>query len=63
MIDGKQCTILWHVDDLKISHVDPAAVTTVIGMINEEFGKEGPITVTRGKAHDYLGMTLDCSTK
>ena len=20
MIDGKQCTILWHVDDLKISH-------------------------------------------
>jgi hypothetical protein len=23
MIDGK-CTVLWHVDDLKISHVDPA---------------------------------------
>ena len=22
MINGKQCTILWHVDDLKISHVD-----------------------------------------
>jgi hypothetical protein len=22
MIDGKQCTIVWHVDDLKISHVD-----------------------------------------
>ena len=21
-VNGKQCTILWHVDDLKISHVD-----------------------------------------
>ena len=28
MIDGKQCTILWHVDDLKISHMDPAVVTS-----------------------------------
>ena len=63
MIDGKQCTILWHVDDLKISHVDPNAVTNTIGLIDREFGKEGPITVTRGKIHDYLGMTLDYSTK
>jgi hypothetical protein len=21
MIDGPQCTVLWHVDDLKISHI------------------------------------------
>ena len=61
MIDGKQCTILWHVDDLKISHVDPEAVTGIIELIDKEFGKEGPITVTRGKVHDYLGMTLDYS--
>jgi hypothetical protein len=26
-IDGKQCTIVWHVDDLKISHVDRKVVT------------------------------------
>jgi hypothetical protein len=63
MIDGKQCTVLWHVDDLKISHVDPNVQTTIIGLIDEEFGKESPITVTRGKAHDYLGMTLDCTEK
>jgi hypothetical protein len=63
MIDGKQCTIIWHVDDLKISHVDPEAVTCMIKLIDEEFGKEAPITVTRGKVHDYLGMTLDYSTK
>jgi hypothetical protein len=62
-MDGKQCTVPWHVDDLKISHINSAAVSTVIRMIDEEFGKEAPITVTRGKAHDYLGVTLDHSTK
>ena len=58
-INGKQCTILWHVDDLKISHVDTGVVDGVLATINNEFGKETPITVTRGKVHDYLGMTLD----
>jgi hypothetical protein len=61
--DGKQCTVQWHVDGLKTSYVDSAAVRTVIRMIDEEFGKEAPITVARGKVHDCLGMTLDCSRK
>jgi hypothetical protein len=63
MINGKQCTILWHVDDLKISHVDNEVNTTIIGLIDAEFGKEAPLTVTRGKIHEYLGMTLDFTTK
>ncbi len=58
-IDGKQCTILWQVDDLKISYVDKNAVTGIIETITDQFGKEAPLTVTRGKVHDYLGMTLD----
>jgi Reverse transcriptase (RNA-dependent DNA polymerase) len=29
MINGKQCTICWYVDDLKISHVDPQVVGVV----------------------------------
>ena len=61
-INGKQCTILWHVDDLKISHVDPNVVTGVIDQLEKEFGAETPITKTRGKVHDYLGMVLDFST-
>ena len=61
LINGSQCTILWHVDDLKISHKDPSAVTAVIGQLNDEFGKKAPLTVTRGKIHDYLGMTIDYS--
>jgi Reverse transcriptase (RNA-dependent DNA polymerase) len=60
-IDGKQCTILWHVDDLKISHVDDAVVTKILETLNERYGKITPLVVTRGKIHDYLGMTLDFS--
>jgi Reverse transcriptase (RNA-dependent DNA polymerase)/Zinc knuckle len=61
MIDGKQCTIAWHVDDLKISHVDPAVVSKIIAQLSGEFGKEAPLTVNRGKVHTYLGMELDFS--
>eukprot|EP00978_Attheya_sp_CCMP212_P025924 scaffold84285_cov36-Attheya_sp.AAC.1 len=63
MINGKQCTIVWHVDDLKISHaVDFKAVTGVIDQLQAAFGTETPITVKQGKIHDYLGMTLDFSS-
>ena len=64
-INGKQCTIGWHVDDLKISHEDPKVVTKILGMIDARYGQEivgrkrAPLTITRGKIHDYLGMTLD----
>jgi hypothetical protein len=61
MINGNQCTILWHVDDLKISHVDAKVVTDIIKLLESEFGKEAPLTQTRGKVHDYLGMTIDFS--
>ena len=30
MIEGKQCTIVWHVDDNKISHVNSQVVDQVI---------------------------------
>ena len=44
IINGKQCIILWHVADLKISHEDPAEVTKIIEMMSSEFGKEAPLT-------------------
>jgi hypothetical protein len=61
MVDGKQCTILWHVDDLKISHVSQEVIEGVLRFLNERYGKEAPLVVTRGKVHDYLGMTIDFS--
>ena len=59
IIDGHQCTIVWHVDDLKISHVSAKVVDDIIGMLQEEFGKEDPLVVKRGPVHEYLGMTID----
>ena len=61
VINGKQCTIVWHVDDLKISHVDPEVVTEMIKILEKEFAKHKPLTVRRGDLHDYLGMTIDFS--
>ena len=61
MINGKQCTILWHVDDLKISHVDQAVVDEILAALDGEYGQIAPITITRGKVHDYLGMLIDYS--
>jgi hypothetical protein len=59
MINGKQCTIVWHVDDLKISHKDSKDVDQIIASLKEEYEQIGEMTVKQGKVHDYLGMTLD----
>jgi hypothetical protein len=40
IIDGRQCPVLWHVNDLKISHVSEDVNTNIIKRINEKFGKE-----------------------
>jgi hypothetical protein len=61
IINGKQCTVVWHVDDLKISHVDKSVVDEVIVMLEDTFGREAPLSKSRGKIHDYLGMILDYS--
>ena len=55
-INGSQCTIIWHVDDLKISHKDPKVVDSVLAWLEKLFRK---ITTRRGKKYTYLGMDLD----
>ena len=55
MIEGSQCTICWHVDDLKISHKNPKVVDGVINMLESIYG---PVSVERGTKHTYLGMDL-----
>jgi hypothetical protein len=56
-INGKQCTVLWHVDDVKISHESVDVVTEMIDLHEMEFGKEALLSTTRVKVHEYLGMT------
>ena len=61
IIDDKQCTILWHVDDLKTSHVDPAVVYRVLADIYWEYWRIAKMTITQGKVHKYLNMIIDYS--
>ena len=63
MINGQQMTVVWHIDDLKVSHVDAAEVEKFVQQIETTFGKDTPLTVSQGQVHDYLGMTLDFCTK
>jgi len=67
MVNGKQQTIVWHVDDCKVSHVDEAVNEAFIERVRQEFEEifedgSGKMKVTRGKVHDFLGMTLDYNT-
>jgi hypothetical protein len=62
-IDGEQCTIIWHVDDLKLSHVKQEVLDYVANKLNAKYGKEAPLTMHQGAIHDYLGMTIDYSEK
>jgi hypothetical protein len=63
LVNGKQCTILWHVDDIKVSHVDPQVVTDILKEINDWYGEIAPLTETRGPVHEYLGMTINYGSK
>jgi hypothetical protein len=45
IINNKQCAIAWHVDDLKISHVDPQVVTTSLNLLDGKYRQE----IVRGK--------------
>ena len=56
---GKQQTVLWHVDDLMMSHVDPEENTMLFHYLQDIYGDK--MTVTRGSHHKYLGMDMDFS--
>ena len=58
--NGKQMTVTWHVDDLKISHMESDEVTTCIEHFRKIYGNR--MTVHCGKVHTYLGMDLDFSS-
>ena len=55
--NGSQITICWHVDDLKVSHIDEDVVTSFAVAMGKEFGSG--TTIKRGKLFDYLVMELD----
>ena len=63
MVDGRQLTVAWHVDDLKISHEKEEALDGFIRMMESEFRQDAPLSISRGAVQQYLGMTLDFREK
>eukprot|EP00804_Cyclotella_cryptica_P008705 CCRYP_018534-RA/>CCRYP_018534-RA protein AED:0.44 eAED:0.44 QI:0/-1/0/1/-1/0/1/0/198 len=57
MVNGTQMTVVWHVDDLEVSHKDRNEITKLLIYLGKIYGPG--ITVTRGKTHDYLGNDFD----
>ena len=57
MVNRAQCTVCWHVDNLKVFHVDEAVVTAFSLKLADLY--KGRVKTHRGKVFDYLGMDLD----
>jgi len=54
-INGKQCTICYHVDDTKVLHVERKVVEDIFEALQKKFGK---MKVVIGDNHDFLRMNL-----
>ena len=61
--NGNQHTIRFHVDDIMSSHVNKRVNDKFLEWLNRNYGKLKTVTATRGKLHEYLGMTIDYSEK
>ena len=58
VIDGKQCTICVHVDDLLITCELEEVIDSIYGRLRERYRE---VKLVRGPKVSYLGMTLDFS--
>lgn len=59
IIKEKQCTIIWHIDDLKLSHVRQSMLEDITKKLSAKYGQKMPLTIQCGEVHEYLGMTID----
>lgn len=57
-INRRQFTSIWQNDDLKISHAEWAVVVDILRKLEYKFGRVSPLTTTRGKVLEYLGMSI-----
>ena len=55
-VNDSQMTVVWHVDNLKVSHCDDFELTRFASYLKDFYGK---VKVSRGGKHDFLGMDLD----
>lgn len=55
IINNKQCTIYYHVDDTKVSHVERKIARDIFDSLENKFSK---MKVVIGQKHEFLGMRL-----
>ena len=54
--------IQFHMDDLKLSHMDQSMVNDVVKQLNDIFWtNKKELVKTKGPIHKYLGLTIDFS--
>ena len=66
--DGAQLTVVWQVDDLKVSHIDGGVVTRMAAWLKKTYERlfkygSGTMKLNRGMIHEYLGITLGYSNQ
>jgi hypothetical protein len=62
-VEGKQMTVSWHIDDVRVSHINSKHVDDFINWIKQTYGAIGDVKTTSGKIHAYLGMKLEYTVK
>jgi hypothetical protein len=61
VVDRKQMTVCWHVEDLNVSHCNPAQVTIFGEWLSKKYGVAK--ATHRGKVHNYPGTIFDFLAK
>ena len=60
--NGSWMMMVWHVDDLKISHKEKDAVEGFVKWLEDKHNdKNGKVTIEQGPRQTYIGMILDFS--
>ena len=56
IFNGKQYTLVWYVDENKVSQMGEKVVDNLINDLKKHFGE---LLVTRGKMHKFWGMHIN----
>ena len=59
VIIDDQLPMIFHIDDVLMTHKKANVITDHIKLLDEVYAKNDPLSVTCGKIHEYLGMTID----
>ena len=57
--ENKQLTIMYYADDLVLSSINPIIVMKYIKMLDSVYRSKDLLSVTRGKIHEYLSITIN----